>query len=249
MVSGTSPIGSGTDAVLWITALIMIIGSLAFTLRSFTARAEVKHYFYASALIPLIAATLYALMASGYGSLNQNGHLFFFGRYIDWVFTTPLLLLDLALVALPKNFPGRLSLIATMMGADIYMIATGFIATAIHSDFRWAFYGASCAGFLAVLYFIFIRLTPEATRRRADVRRLYGMLSVTLLVLWFCYPIVWALGSEGFGIISVLAETILYAILDILAKVGYGFILLSNSATLADADETPAAIDRIAAQA
>ncbi len=249
MISGTSPLGSGIDTVLWITALIMIIGSLIFTFRSFTARTEVKHYFYASALIPLIAATLYMLMASGYGSLNQNGHLFLFGRYIDWVFTTPLLLLDLALVALPKNFPGRISLIATMMGADIYMIVTGFVATAIRSDFRWAFYGVSCAGFLAVLYFILVRLTPEATRRRDDVRRLYGMLSATLLILWFCYPIVWALGSEGFGIISVFAETILYAILDILAKVGYGFILLSSPATLADADETPAPINRMAAQA
>jgi bacteriorhodopsin len=249
MISGTSPIGSGTDAVLWITALIMIIGSLIFTFRSFTARAEVKHYFYASALIPLIAATLYTLMASGYGTLNQNGHLFFFGRYIDWVFTTPLLLLDLGLVALPKNFPGRLSLIATMMGADVYMIVTGFVATAIRSDFRWAFYGASCAGFLAVLYFILVRLTPEAARRRDDVRQLYRMLSMTLIVLWFCYPIVWVLGSEGFGVISVLAETILYAILDILAKVGYGFILLSRPATLAGADETPASISKVAAQA
>lgn len=248
-ISGTGPIGSGTDTVLWIVAAIMILGTLYFVFRMTSAPEENRHFFYASGIITLIAATMYMTMASGYGSINQHGHLFFFARYIDWVFTTPLILMDLALVALPRNYPGRTSLIWTMIGADVYMILTGIAATAIRSDFRWAFFGVSCAGFLAILYFIVAKLTPQATKRDPQVRRLYMTLCGLLLVLWILYPIVWAVGSEGFGVISLLAETICYAVLDVLAKVVFGFILTSSVPTIAAADEETTAISRVAARA
>jgi bacteriorhodopsin len=255
-ISGTGPIGTGTDTVLWITAAIMILANLYFVARMFSAPEERRHFFYASGIITLIAATMYMAMGSGYGSFNQTGvnptgvqHLFFFGRYIDWVFTTPLLLLDLVLIALPRNFPGRNAIIWTMIGADVYMILTGIAATAIRSNFRWAFYGVSCAAFLAILYFIFAKLIPEATRRGPQVRQLFTTLSGLLIVLWVLYPIVWALGSEGFGVISLLAETICYAVLDVLAKVAFGFILTSRVSTLTEADEEMTSISPTAVRA
>ena len=48
-------------------------------------------------------------------------------------------------------------------------------------------------------------------------------------MLWFGYPIVWILGAEGFRVLNVETETACYAILDICAKVVYGFILTSTS--------------------
>jgi bacteriorhodopsin len=45
----------------------------------------------------------------------------------------------------------------------------------------------------------------------------------------FCYPIVWILGAEGFRVLRVETETACYAILDLFAKVGFGFILTSAS--------------------
>ncbi|MGI8502265.1 MAG: bacteriorhodopsin, partial [Hassallia sp.] len=54
-----------------------------------------------------------------------------------------------------------------------------------------------------------------------------------------CYPIVWILGPEGFRAINPGLETALYAILDLCAKVGFGFILVSASnETLAQASNS-----------
>ena len=252
-ISGVGPLGAGVDTVLWITAAIMILATLYFVFRMTSAPEENRHFFYASGIITLIAATMYMTMGSGYGSFLQPGvggqHLFFFGRYIDWVFTTPLILLDLALVALPKNYPGRTPMLWTMMGADVYMILTGIAATAIRSNFRWAFYGVSCAAFLAILYFIVAKLIPQATQRDPQVRRLFNTLCGLLIVLWVLYPIVWLLGSEGFGVISLLAETICYAILDVLAKVAFGFILTSSVPTMAAVDEETTDINRVSVRA
>lgn len=54
-------------------------------------------------------------------------------------------------------------------------------------------------------------------------------------MLWSCYPIVWLLGSEGFGAASPTLEVFLFLILDLFAKVGFGFLLLTNRRTLSDA--------------
>ncbi len=219
---------TGTVAVLWIVSAIMIIAALAFTFMQRNASTESKHFYYASSFIALTAATLYFAMASGSGRIIQpGGHVFLFGRYIDWAITTPLLLLDLALVGLPR-YPGRSALIIWLMGSDVYMIATGFVAAALRSEYRWAWFGISSVAFLVILYIIVGQLGPIARRRDPIVARHFRTLSIMLLVLWFCYPIVWALGTEGFGVFSTFVATVLYGILDVLAKVVYGFILLRN---------------------
>ena len=233
-----SGVDAGTRTVLWIVSAIMILGCFAFIAMSARSRDDNRHFFYASAFIPLVAATLYFAMASGYGTIVQGGHTFYFARYIDWLITTPLLLLDLALVALPR-YPGRSALIGILIGSDAYMIVTGFVASYIRSDYRWAWFGFSCVAFLGILYIIGTPLRTGASQRDAQVTQLFTTLAGILVVLWFCYPIVWALGQEGFGVISPLWEAILYGILDVCAKVGFGFVLLS-SPTLGRVETTEA---------
>jgi len=89
----------------------------------------------------IIAALSYFAMATGSGfafhhirirEQHKHGvpdtirHVFrqvFYARYIDWLFTTPLLLLDLSLLA---NLNGANILIAIL--ADVIMILTGLFA-------------------------------------------------------------------------------------------------------------------------
>ncbi|MEH1832711.1 MAG: bacteriorhodopsin [Nostoc sp.] len=60
-----------------------------------------------------------------------------------------------------------------------------------------------------------------------------------LIVLWICYPIVSIFGPEGFRPINPGVETGVYAILDLCAKVGFGFIFTSASnETLAQASNS-----------
>ncbi len=229
---------TGTVTVLYIVAAIMIISALAFTFMQGRANEESKHFFYASSFITLTAATAYFAMATGAGQITQpGGHEFFFARYVDWAITTPLLLLDLAFVGLPR-FPGRSALITWLLGADIYMIVTGLIAASIRSDYRWAWFGISSVAFLVILYIILGKINPVARQRDPVVAQHFRTLSISLLVLWFCYPIVWMFAPEGFGLISTFVATLLYGILDVLAKVVYGFILLRNQSVLDRIEET-----------
>lgn len=231
--------GLGTT-FLWIGTVGMLLGLLAFVAMTASAREENKAFYYITALIPLIAVSMYFAMAlaasnnGGFGVAKIDGHPFFYARYIDWVFTTPLLLLDIALIALPAG-RGRFALIGTLIAADIYMILTGLIGGLTTGPAKYAWWGASCVAFALILYVIVTRLFAAARSQDAAVGGLVRTLGTVILVLWTAYPIVWLLGTEGlslFGSDSLTVEIILYAILDVSAKVGFGFLLLSNRKAL-----------------
>lgn len=232
------------QTVLWIGTALMTIGLLVFIYLTYTNSEENRHFYYATSLVPLIAASAYFAMATGHGSINVGGHVFFFARYIDWVFTTPLLLLDLALLALP-NVRGRLGLIGVLLGADVYMILTGLIAGFLTGADKYVWFATSTIAFGFIL-FVLVRLLGEARGRGGAVGKLFGNLAILTIVLWTCYPIVWLLGTEGTGLLNIQVEVILYMILDVSAKVGFGYLLLSNRAALTESSTVSASARGVA---
>jgi bacteriorhodopsin len=225
-----------TIAALWIIGIIMTAGLFAFSIRAFSIRKEAKLFYYSFVIITLVGALSHFAMASGLGSMRQGDHIVFFARSIDWVITTPLLLLNVALIALPR-VPERTQLIVVLLGADILMIITGSIGTFIPSDGRWGWFGASTLGFV-IIFYIIAQFSREARLRGSEVARLYSLLSKWIIALWVCYPVVLILGNEGLGIISLFIETVLLGILDMCAKIGSGYILLSHSSALLQAEMT-----------
>lgn len=218
---------SGTQLWLWIGFIGMVVGSIAFGFKaSAQRRKEGMEFALVSFFITLWAAAMYLSMILGETVLFdfKGQHTLFWGRYVDWVITTPLLLMDLGVIA-----GARPKLIAGVMAADVFMIVTGAIATLEGSPTNYLWYVISCGAFLAILGALLTEFSVTARRRNGKINRLFQKLRNSLIVLWFGYPIVWILGAEGLRVLNVEAETACYAILDLCAKVGYGFVLTSTS--------------------
>lgn len=126
-------------------------------------------------LVPMVALTLYLLMALGHGSvLLPSGREFYFARYIDWSITTPLLLLSLVAGAVEGHTWKRGALIAGLILSDVYMIATGLVAGWTDSpSLKWWFYGLSCLSFIAIYGMLFgpFKKLSEGSPRGADYRK------------------------------------------------------------------------------
>ncbi|HEY9622366.1 MAG TPA: bacteriorhodopsin [Crinalium sp.] len=218
---------SGTQLWLWIGFIGMVIGSVIFGLKAAAQRRkEGMEYALVSFFITLWAAAMYLSMALGETVLFdfKGQQTLFWGRYVDWIITTPLLLMDLGTIA-----GARPKLVAGVMAADVFMIITGAIATLESSPNNYLWYIISCGAFLAILGALFTEFAATARHRNGKINRLFLGLRNILVVLWFVYPIVWILGAEGFRVLSTEVETACYAILDLCAKVGYGFVLTSTS--------------------
>ena len=184
---------------------------------------SIMHFF-----VPLTALTLYWLMTLGYGQMALgSGRIFYYGRYIDWSITTPLLLLSLASGAIFNQPKKPYALIAGLIGSDVYMIATGLVAGFTDNPvLKWSFYGLSCLGFLAIYAIMFgpLKAMSETNNPKgAD----YRSKAVVLALVWFAYPVVFLIGQEGLRLWSAGVDSLLFTCLDLTAKVLYGLWAVS----------------------
>ena len=217
--------------------MCMAAGLIAFISMSFRAREGDKHHFLTSILIVLIATASYFAMAAGETYLTlADGHHIVIARYIDWALTTPLLILGTATIGI-RSLSVDKTRIYGAIAADIFMILTGLAGGLCTDASRWGWYAFSSIAFVAVLLLLWLPLRAEATRIGRG--RVYTRLIAVLSVLWVQYPIVWLLGDEGLRVMPSAPQTLWYTVLDVLAKVAFGFLSLQTVMKLRPAIEEP----------
>ena len=222
---------------LWIGAFGMLAGSvLLFGLGGTRTQDEEGHTI-AHGLVPLFAAISYFAMATRQGQITlPGGREFLFARYVDWSVTTPVLLLALSMTAL-HGARRRSGLVAGLLASDVVMIVTGMFFGASEAPFvKWVWYVTSCIAFLAVYFILFGPMRTEARSRDVERSQLYLRNASILAVLWLLYPIIVIFGPDGLGIWTATLTTACVTILDLIAKVVYGFVAMTGSKKIADAD-------------
>lgn len=161
------------------------------------------------------------------GSLVATGVVFNDAyRYVDWLLTVPLLLVELILVmglsrqeTLSRGF--RLGALATLMVALGY---PGEIATEVGG--RWVWGIASMIPFLWIVYELFAGLSKSIEAQPADARGLVNAARWVTVLSWSFYPLVYfagAVGLEG-GLASTVVQ-VGYTIADIVSKAGFGVLI------------------------
>lgn len=222
--------------LLWIGVVGFVSATAFFIYLSSQAPQGSRFFHVITAAITGTAAFSYLMMATGAGLAElADGRGFYYFRYIDWLITTPLLLVDLALLAL-VDWRRNANLVVTLIVLDVVMILTGLLAGSRISGFgRGFWFIISTIAMIVLLYLVYTRLFSEASNQSAAVSGLFGTLAILTLVLWSLYPIVWLLGTEGFNAVGSGTEVLLFLILDFLAKIGFGFLLLTNRQALSDA--------------
>ena len=223
---------------LWVGCIGMSLGALALLSMYRSVPDKEQHHVVASFWVCAIAAGSYLAMAFGQGDITVHGKEVFVARYIDWTLTTPLLLLGLLTLGLVGSKKKEIgSFVAGVLAADVFMIATGLMAS-LSSDatHKWVWYGASCLAFLSVVYAVWLPVRKAA--HEMGVGSLYDKLAGLLTGLWFIYPILWVFGTEGTSTISLNSEVAVFAVIDLLAKVGFGLMLVTGVRSLASKSKT-----------
>lgn len=153
-------------------------------------------------------------------------------RYIDWLLTVPLLLVELvAVLGLVKAIQS--SLLKRLVPAAALMIILGYpgdIHTQLFglSNSMWGL--LSTIPFLYIMYVLWVELTKSLSSQSEKVRKIFLGLRLLLIATWGVYPITFilAMGQEGAPTASdVVAREVGYSIADILAKCLFGLIIFS----------------------
>ena len=195
-------------------------------------------------IVPIIAACSYFAMATGQGSITlpagpdaaDVARQFYFARYIDWTFTTPLLLVGLARTAMHSGMR-RQAVVWGLVGSDLIMIVTALaFGLSEVAAVKWTWFAISCGAFLAVFYGIFVQLREENAAERADVQKAFLRNAVFLTGVWCAYPVVLLVGQDGLGLLSPAVALAVVAILDLTAKVAYGIMATIETTRAVDRD-------------
>ena len=108
----------------------------------------------------------------------------YWARYVDWSVTTPLLLLDLALLA---GLAGANILVAVV--ADIIMILTGlFAAFTVEKGPKWGWYTIACIAYLTVVYQLGVNGRGVVQNKDKKTATFFSAIAGFTLVLWTVYP-------------------------------------------------------------
>jgi len=154
------------------------------------------------------------------GYVAGVGRQIWYARYIDWVITTPALLLELVLAS---GLP--LSDIMTLIFFDLVMIITGLIGALVQSTYKWGFFTFGC---VALFYIWWVLAGPARVSALAlgpEYQRTFTHSAFYLSFIWLLYPVAWGL-ADGAAVISSDSEMIFYGILDVLAKPVFCFFHL-----------------------
>jgi bacteriorhodopsin len=216
--------------------LIAMVATSAYLLLSQQrVAARYRNALVVSAMVTFIAAYHYWRIFNSFNdAYGDNGMLAIEGkmgfneayRYVDWILTVPLLLLEtIAVLALARGEAKRL--LNKLIPASAAMIALGWpgeVATDTTTKVIWGV--LSTIPFLVILQVLFVELTKSLERQPAEVAATVSRLRLLLIATWGVYPISYLMPMLGFdGADAFVYRQIGYTIADVAAKCVYGLVI------------------------
>jgi bacteriorhodopsin len=151
-------------------------------------------------------------------------------RYVDWILTVPLLMVELVLV-LGLSRKETASLLFRLVPASFFMIALGYPGE-IDKASTSIFSSRGLWGTLSTIFFVYILVTlirhigAAMKRTTPQIGVLLRNTGLLTLFTWGFYPI--AFMGPFYGLTGGSAEVFLqsgYSLADIFAKCGYGLMI------------------------
>jgi len=195
--------------VYWTGAAIFGLASLVFS-----ALKKRKHgnelLFGSNISVSFITMISYVVMALALGTaVADNGQPIYWTRWLFYIASCSILTMDIAFIARKPSF--EKAEVALFTGLTMFC---GFLASIITTVDRWWFFALSSAAYIGMLYILFKQSEKDETS--------ISSIMWFVIIAWSMFPIVWVLAPTGFGIFTVLVESMLYLGLDLLTKIAFG---------------------------
>lgn len=235
--------------VLSFSLASMMATTMYLWFRATAVHDKFKSAVFISGLVTFIAAYHYFRIfnswveAYSYGPADKNGEI---GdpvrtgvpfndayRYMDWLLTVPLLLIEILLVM--KLDPDTFSTKAWVLGlGSALMIVSGYygeLTVSGNLTARWACWALSMCFFSYIVYELLVGLAA-ATQSEADpsIAGKIKVAQVMTVISWCTYPVVYLFPMMGLKeAAAVVSIQLGYCVSDIISKCGVGLIIYQIS--------------------
>jgi bacteriorhodopsin len=152
-------------------------------------------------------------------------------RYVDWLLTVPLLLIELILVMkLPKD--ETVALGWKLGVASAVMVALGYPGE-IQDDLsvRWFWWALAMVPFSYVVFALVSGLNEATSKQPESVKGLVVSARYLTVISWLTYPGVYIIKNIGLaGAVATTYEQVGYSVADVVAKAVFGVLIWAIAA-------------------
>ena len=208
----------------WIISMALIASTVFFFLERDRVSPKWKTSLTVSGLVTLVAAVHYFYMRDVWVSTGSSPTVF---RYIDWLITVPLLMLEFYLILsavakVPSGVFWRLMIGTLVMLIGGYVGEAGYVAA-------WPAFIVGMLGWAFIIYEIFAGEASKISANSAPpaVKSAFNTMRLIVTLGWSIYPIGYFAGylmgesPEK----SANALNIIYNLADVLNKIAFGVII------------------------
>ncbi len=236
LLSISSTSFAGSDSVLqssdfvgisfWLISMALIASTAFFFLERDRVAGKWKTSLTVSGLVTLVAAVHYFYMRDVWVSTGSTPTVY---RYIDWLITVPLLMIEfyLILAAIAKVPTG---VFWRLMIGTLVMLVGGYVGEAGYIGVMPAFI-IGMIGWIYILWEIFAGEASKINAAKApkNVQSAFSLMRWIVTIGWAIYPIGYYVGylTGSDPADSMKALNIVYNLADVLNKIAFGVIIWS----------------------
>lgn len=210
----------------WLISMALVASTAFFFLERDRVSAKWKTSLTVSGLVTLVAAVHYFYMREVWVTTGSTPTVF---RYIDWLITVPLLMIEFYLIlsAIAK-VPG--GVFWRLMIGTLVMLIGGYLGEAGYLSV-WPAFIIGMVGWAFILYEIFLGQAGKINAQSAppSVQAAFNIMRLIVTIGWAIYPIGYFFGylTGASPETSMNALNIIYNLADVLNKIAFGLIIWS----------------------
>jgi len=208
----------------WIISMALVAATVFFFLERDRVSPKWKTSLTVSGLVTLVAAVHYFYMRDVWVTTGSTPTVF---RYIDWLITVPLLMIEFYLIlsAIAKVPAG---VFWRLMLGTLVMLIGGYLGEARYIG-AWAGFIIGMIGWLFILYEIFAGQAGKINAQSAPpaVQSAFSTMRWIVTIGWAIYPLGYFFGylTGSSPESSANALNIIYNAADVLNKIAFGLII------------------------
>ena len=219
---------SGSDFVgitFWIVSIAMWASTIFFFYEGMRVSGKWRTSMVVAGLITFIAAVHYMYMREFWVEMGESPVVY---RYIDWVLTVPLQMVEFYLILIAAGAAVSGGSFWRLLVGTLVMVIGGYLGEAGMISVLFGFI-IGMIGWAVIIWEIFRGEASQAASSNASVSSAFNAMRLIVLIGWAIYPL-----GYVFGLMmgSVDADTLnwIYNLADFVNKILFGLIIWNAAA-------------------